>query len=490
MAPHDPELAIDAALRARDAGLAEEGVPILAAALARHRDNARLWHVLGLMHRALGDAEQAARAFGEAARRAPNDLKAAHGLAQASLEAGYPAFELFERARLLAPADADLLIGRAAAQLAEGRGDAAVADLALILANNPLWIAGHATFARISVMLDGGATATQSLEAAVARLPREAALWTELLNVLIEASRFAEADAALRRAEPATGIGFERFEAVIASELGDGARADRLFAALADVADTAHAVRHVRHLLRMGEPELAAARIEPLLDRPDADQLWPYAALAWRLTGDARAEWLEGDARLVGVYDLGEAVGDLDALAGCLRSLHGMRAPPLGQSVRGGTQTDGPLFARAEPEIRRLRAAVLDAVATHVAQLPPPDPRHPTLRHRPARLRFAGAWSVRLTSGGRHSNHVHPLGWLSSAFYVHVPSEIEMGPAPRGWLALGQAPHELGIDLPALRLIEPRRGRLVLFPSTMWHGTLPFDRGERLTVAFDVACPV
>ncbi|HYD23379.1 MAG TPA: putative 2OG-Fe(II) oxygenase [Croceibacterium sp.] len=40
-----------------------------------------------------------------------------------------------------------------------------------------------------------------------------------------------------------------------------------------------------------------------------------------------------------------------------------------------------------------------------------------------------------------------------------------------------------------MRTIEPRPGRLVLFPSAMWHGTRPFPAGERLTVAFDVARP-
>jgi len=29
----------------------------------------------------------------------------------------------------------------------------------------------------------------------------------------------------------------------------------------------------------------------------------------------------------------------------------------------------------------------------------------------------------------------------------------------------------------------------VLFPSTMWHATLPFPAGERLSIAFDVAEP-
>jgi hypothetical protein len=133
---------------------------------------------------------------------------------------------------------------------------------------------------------------------------------------------------------------------------------------------------------------------------------------------------------------------------------------------------------------------VVAAVESHVAQLPPPDPRHPTLSvARGGRIRFAGSWSVRLTGGGLHSNHIHPEGWFSSAFYVSLPPEEERGAAPAGWLKLGEPQEQLGLDLAPFRKIEPKPGRLVLFPSTMWHGTYPFGGGERLTVAFDVAKP-
>jgi hypothetical protein len=100
--------------------------------------------------------------------------------------------------------------------------------------------------------------------------------------------------------------------------------------------------------------------------------------------------------------------------------------------------------------------------------------------------RSPGGW---LRGAGHHTNHIHPQGWLSSAFYVSVASQELMGPAPAGWLALGEPPAELGLDLPPLRMIEPKPGRLVLFPSIMWHGTVPFAGGERLSVAFDVAPP-
>jgi hypothetical protein len=110
------------------------------------------------------------------------------------------------------------------------------------------------------------------------------------------------------------------------------------------------------------------------------------------------------------------------------------------------------------------------------------------LSHPRSPIRFSGSWSVRLTAGGRHSNHIHPAGWLSSAFYVALPDKARRGPEPAGWLTLGEVT-ELGLQLPPIRLIEPKPGRLVLFPSTMWHGTRAFQEGERLTVAFDVAAP-
>jgi len=221
------------------------------------------------------------------------------------------------------------------------------------------------------------------------------------------------------------------------------------------------------------------------LDTADQDLFWPYAATAWRITGDGRSEWLEGDDRFVGVYDIGDRLPSLDRLAETLRKLHVSKSEFLSQSVRGGTQTDGNLFHRIEPDIVALREAVRAAAAEHAARLPPVDAAHPLLRHRPERIQFTGAWSVRLLAGGFHSNHVHPAGWLSSAFYVVLPPDV--GRDEAGWLTLGGAHAELGVDVPPHRVIEPRPGRLALFPSWMWHGTRPFGEGERMTVAFDVA---
>jgi hypothetical protein len=208
------------------------------------------------------------------------------------------------------------------------------------------------------------------------------------------------------------------------------------------------------------------------------------------MTGDPRSQWLEGDSRLVSVTDIRDLLPPIESLAATLRNLHTAKGEYLDQSVRGGTQTDGPLFSRIDPVIRQLRQAIVTAVERHVAQLPPPDPNHPTLRQpRDRRIRFSGSWSVRLRSGGHHSNHVHPQGWISSALYIALPPRKAEEAEDAGWLTLGAPDEKLQLDLPPQRKIEPKVGHLALFPSCMWHGTVPFHEGERLTVAFDVAPP-
>ena len=234
--------------------------------------------------------------------------------------------------------------------------------------------------------------------------------------------------------------------------------------------------------------DVAARLGETFIHDPEANQIWPYISLVWRALDDARWKWLDDQDGLVQTYDLQEQI-DTAALARCLRTIHVAKADMVGQSVRGGTQTDGPLFSRIDPEIRTLRSIIQSTVRKHVADLPPVDPTQPGLKYRSDSIGFSGSWSVRLEGEGFHTSHVHPMGWFSSAFYVHLPNESDMGPSPAGWLALGAPPPELNLDLSAVRNVEPMRGRLVIFPSIMWHGTEPFDDGERLSVAFDVAKP-
>ena len=487
--PDDADTLYAAGVTAVKDGLEDEALPILQAAAKRHPADSRLWQVLGLAHRRREELEPAVAAFEKAASLAPRDALIAHSLARSRLEGGLSAIDGFERARALAPDNEWVVLGLAAARFAEGRIDEAIADLESRIAQVPLWLPGHASLSRLRWLGGERETFAASFETAVAAAPGDVTIWREWADTLMHAGRDEEALALVARGRAAAGpnMVFDALETVAVAETGDIAAADRLFAALGPIEHVTMAARYMRHLLRAGRPAEAAGFGERWLGNEQAEFVWPYMSAAWRLTGDPRWQLLEGDERLVGIYDIGDSIPPLDSLAHRLRGLHQAVGQPLDQSVRGGTQTDGSLFSRIEPEIRALRAGIVAAVERHAAQLPPPRRGHPTLIAKRAPIRFAGSWSVRLAGAGFHSNHVHPAGWISSAFYVALPESI--GAGEQGWLMLGEPQAELGLDLPPVRKIEPKPGRLVLFPSTMWHGTRPFAEGERLTVAFDVARP-
>lgn len=485
----DPTALLRAAAEALKHDAAAQVAVVLEPATRRYPADARLWQFLGLARRALQDSAGAHHAFNRAAELAPADPLIAHSQARTALESGYPAIALFNRARTLAPGDGDVALGRAAAQLAENSGGEACAQLSALLEANPGWVEGHVALARLSAQVNPAMPLDATVAKALKRHPQAGALWQVRLRILMEARYYAATLPVLGEARAALGPSLEldRIEAICRTELNEPEAAQALFNRLPIPSDPEAAIWLIRNCARLGRYDEALALAERSYPGHSDAPLWPYRSLLWRLTDDDRWHWLEGDSRLVSTFDLAAEVGSIEDLADLLRRLHVARGQPLDQSVRGGTQTDGNLLARAEPELRRLRQAFLQAVGDYVGSLPPADPTHPVLGSPRGDLRVAGAWSVRLTGGGFHADHVHYQGWISSAFYVVVPDEAPDG-SEAGWLALGQC-QDLLPALPAFRTIRPEPGKLVLFPSIMWHGTRPFGSGERMTVAFDIAQP-
>jgi hypothetical protein len=311
------------------------------------------------------------------------------------------------------------------------------------LRRNPGWVDGHDALCRLRWQSGDHEGFADTLEATLRRYPGDLRLWQLIIVILSQRDLNARMLEMVQRGQASAGdhLIFTANEAVARAELGQVAEADRLFERLRDVDDPTLRVRWVRHLLRSGRAGQGAELAYAMAQGPAGFLFWPYVSVAWRLLGDRRWEWLEGDERLVGVYDLSDRLAPLAGLAERLRGLHLASSEPLEQSVRGGTQTDGPLLSRREPEIRSLRAAIIDTVQEHVSGLPPVDPAHPVLRHRrDAPIRIAGSWSVRLTGAGFHTNHIHPQGWFSSALYIAVPGDEQRGPAARRVAFLGRSP--------------------------------------------------
>lgn len=476
------------AIAARDAGRACDWTSCLERRLEKAPDNPRLWHTLGTLWRAELELEQAIAAFAMARRLDPSSAVTAHALARATLEAGRPASEHYNEALALSPNDGSMLLGRTSAQVAEGQADEAITALETLLRHNPQWTDGHRQLAELRIARGAGADHLSTLDDAIHRHPSNGGLRAVKLDILYRGQEFERLAHFAMSCEQAVGPSeaLTTYQALAASELGKTAIADSLFDQLLPTYSTELASHAMRHAIRSARPEAAAKIGEPLTDSPGSNQVWPWLGLAWRMMDDPRAEWLYDQPNLVKEYEILDPA-QIAALTKRLRELHNVGFACLGQSVRDGTQTDGPLLARCEPEIVALRHAILRQTEDHLASLPYVE-GHPTLARKPDRARIAGSWSVRFHGGGRHAHHVHPLGWLSAALYISFPKH-QPDARDAGWLVLGQPPDELNVSLQPIRLIEPRPGRLVLFPSIMWHGTRPFPSGERMTVAFDIALP-
>jgi tetratricopeptide (TPR) repeat protein len=262
--------------------------------------------------------------------------------------------------------------------------------------------------------------------------------------------------------------------------------------------DSALAVLLAEARLGIGHAIGALQLLDALRRQAPLDQkLIALQATALRLNGDERAHRLYDYDRLVRPYTLEPPAGwptlqaFLADLGARLHAIHDGQGQTLNQSVRGGTQTNVNLVASQDPLIRALFRALEAPIGDYISRLPrSADALAEPLaaRNRGAfAFAFGGAWTVRLAPGaGRHVNHIHSEGWLSSAFYVDLPRVIE-GSGEEGWIQFGEPGLPTRPLLPAEHKLKPEPGRLVLFPSYMWHGTRPFSGTQtRLTFAFDV----
>lgn len=474
------DAAFNKALLLAELGLLDESLAGLESLCAAHPGDTRAHSARGSVLRELMRHGEAADAYERALAAEPGLPTALKGRALIALERGEEdSVERFKQAIAADPADFGTLHGYAEGLEAAGRDDVTVM-LENLLVIRPDWVEGHALLARIRAE-QGDEDCAAGMRAAVAAQPGNRPLAIALAATLAAAERWSEAVAAL----PAGDGTLDTLRGQYLVEAGEPGEALALLGDGGDQPDALITIGRAHYY--QGEVEAAIAALERAVAlAPDAIGAWGLLELGWRLTGDARAEWLSGQPGLVRSRDLGLNPDELSGLAALLRRLHRTRAHPIGQSLRGGTQTRGRLFLRQEPELARLHDALEAAVAEHMAGLPAADPDHPLLRHRNGPVRIVGSWSVRLAGAGFHVNHIHPGGLLSSACYISLPETIGDEDSRDGWLELGRPPSELKLALEPLATIEPRPGHLALFPSFLFHGTRPFRDGERLTVAFDV----
>jgi len=243
--------------------------------------------------------------------------------------------------------------------------------------------------------------------------------------------------------------------------------------------------------LALGEPEQALQVAERLrAEHPNDQRAMALEATCRRLLGDPRYAELYDYAAFVRPWRVEAPEGWasrevwLADLAAALERLHPYKTHPLDQSVRHGSQASH-LQASPDPAIRGFFQAIDAPIRAHLAALG--RGRDPLRARNKGGYRIEGAWSVRLRGEGHHADHIHSEGWLSSAFYVALPRSTSGSSGREGWIRFGRPGVVTRPELGAEHFVEPEPGMLVLFPSYMWHGTVPFSGDDqRLTIAFDI----
>ncbi|NKB58834.1 MAG: tetratricopeptide repeat protein [Alphaproteobacteria bacterium] len=173
-----------------------------------------------------------------------------------------------------------------------------------------------------------------------------------------------------------------------------------------------------------------------------------------------------------------------DAIADHVTNHPTLITSPTSHATRLGKHT-ADLTVKPKGPIAAFEKLVGSAVDTFVQRLGP-DSAHPFIANRPRRWHLA-VWSIVLEGEGYQVSHIHRAAWLSGVYYAKVPAIVNDG-GNAGWIEFGEPGPEYHWSAePEAKTFQPKPGLMVLFPSYMFHRTIPFESDEtRISVAFDV----
>ena len=421
----------------------------------RNPRDAEAWTAIAVAQRALGRHAESESSYRSALAVQPDYAVAHHNLGALLCETGQAEESLKElaRAEQLGAMSRELHYNRGSALIMLTRFDEADAALSKALSLAPESLESQILLAKLRYTR-GDENYTRDL-AATASSSGTLELGLALGDLLRRGGRLQEAEKALRDLSAEYG-GVPQLESSLAVVLQEQGQVEEAVT----LARTASAARPddaeitenlIAILLQLGEANESWPLILREGERAPLDQRWlAYRATAARLAGKSDYEELYDYKAFVRAFDLEPPDGYASIeefntdLIERLIERHQLETHPLDQSLRLGTQTPRDLLADPDPVIQAFIRA-LDAPISEYRTLIGFDPDHPYIKRNNGETKLVGCWSVRLTVGGYHVNHIHPEGWISSAYYVQVPAEVADTELKSGWIKFGE-PRMLGVS--------------------------------------------
>lgn len=171
--------------------------------------------------------------------------------------------------------------------------------------------------------------------------------------------------------------------------------------------------------------------------------------------------------------------------------LHDIENADIAERVQGmlhyGKQSAGNLFKRPESSFKQLAELVIQEFTHYKNRFANTDCE--LIQSFPNDLEFTSSWYVKMQQGGHLSPHIHEVGWISGAVYLAMPAHNDN----EGAFEYGThgddypiQPSKTQHDFPTAST-TPKVGDIVLFPSSLFHRTIPFQSDEtRICIAFDL----
>jgi len=187
--------------------------------------------------------------------------------------------------------------------------------------------------------------------------------------------------------------------------------------------------------------------------------------------------------RVSSIADSAQEIDDL--VGGALEELEDEYAvwePPRVTTI-AGYQTSGNVFANPEGNVAKLNDIIRREMKAYHAEFKSKKCLFTEIWPTEHRLR---GWLVRLLKGGHQKGHIHPGGWVSGVIYLKIPETFK---GDEGCIEFNlgnfSLPH-IREDWPT-KVHRPKTGDIALFPSSLFHRTIPTTTDdERISLAFDL----
>ena len=151
--------------------------------------------------------------------------------------------------------------------------------------------------------------------------------------------------------------------------------------------------------------------------------------------------------------------------------------------LNNGEQSAGNIFLSEDPSVQIIKNIIINRIEKYRAQYS--GSSEGFIKKWPDHTSLYG-WIIELKHGGSLNSHMHKLGWLSGSLYLKLKKPLG---SRQGNIIfdLDGANYPNGSKFYPSKEYNIEKGDIVLFPSSIFHKTVPFESQEnRVTLAFDI----